>query len=279
MARPLELEELVEHFTLYPDETRLLRNKSGATRLGFSLSLKFLLWKARFPRGRGELPDNMIEFVAGQVGVPAADIGFSDWEGRQVKRHRAEIRRVTGFRECSVADAENLTAWLAAHVCCREQRADRVREELLGQCRAEKIEPPAGTRIGRIIGSALQRADDTLTARISGQIPPDAQKRMVDLIAAASDNPGADAGDEADGREVFAAIRSDPGNVSLNTARAEVAKLASITAIGLPGGGGPAGGPGSRSRRPAICAPIPMRSSSRCWPPACTAARPRSPTP
>src|SRR5712691_13281690 len=125
MAQPLELEELVEHFTLYPDETRLLRNKSGATRLGFSLSLKFLLWKARFPRGRGELPDNMIEFVAGQVGVPAADIGFYDWDGRQVKRHRAEIRRVTGFRECSVADGENLTAWLAAHVCRREQRADR----------------------------------------------------------------------------------------------------------------------------------------------------------
>ena len=186
MAHPLELEELVEHFTLYPDEIRLLRNKSGATRLGFGLSLKFLLWKARFPRGRGELPDNVIEFVAGQVGVPAADLGFYDWDGRQVKRHRAEIRRVTGFRECSVADAENLTAWLAAHVCCKEQRADRVREELLGQCRAEKIEPPAGTRIGRIIGSALQRADDTLAARISGQVPPDVQERMVELIAAAS---------------------------------------------------------------------------------------------
>ncbi len=101
MAHPLELEEPAGHFTLYPDETRLLRNKSGATRLGFSLSLKFPLWKARFLRGRGELPDNMIEFVAGQVGVPAADIGFYDWDGRQVKRHRAEIRRVTGFRECS----------------------------------------------------------------------------------------------------------------------------------------------------------------------------------
>jgi len=48
VAHPLELEELVEHFTLYPDETRLLRNKSGATQLGFGLSLKFLLWKARF---------------------------------------------------------------------------------------------------------------------------------------------------------------------------------------------------------------------------------------
>jgi hypothetical protein len=31
-ARPLELEELVEHFTLLPDNLRRLRNKSGATR-------------------------------------------------------------------------------------------------------------------------------------------------------------------------------------------------------------------------------------------------------
>src|SRR6266436_4411266 len=149
MAHPLELEELVEHFTLYPDETRLLRNKSGATRLGFSLSLKFLLWKARFPRGRGELPENMIEFVAGQVGVPAADIGFYDWDGRQVKRHRAEIRRVTGFRECSVADAENPTAWLAAHVCCRERVPPDVigldaGREPLGVTRAALAASPAG---------------------------------------------------------------------------------------------------------------------------------------
>src|SRR5260370_35906293 len=147
MAHPLELEELAGHFTLYPDETRLLRNESGATRLGFGLGLKFLLWKARFPRGRGELPDNVVEFVAGQVGVPAADIGFYDWDGRQVKRHRAEIRRVPGLRVCSVADAENLTARLAAHVGCKAQRADRVRGELIGQCRAEQIEPPAGTRL------------------------------------------------------------------------------------------------------------------------------------
>jgi hypothetical protein len=34
MARPLELDELAEHFTLLPDEVALLRNKSGPTRLG-----------------------------------------------------------------------------------------------------------------------------------------------------------------------------------------------------------------------------------------------------
>ena len=110
MTRPLELEELVEHFTLVAGELELLRGKAGATRLGFGLLLKFLIWTGRFPRSVGELPDNAIEHMARQVGVPATQIGSYDWSGRQIKRHRMEIRRALGFRECSVAEAQTLTA-------------------------------------------------------------------------------------------------------------------------------------------------------------------------
>ncbi len=74
MARSLELEDLVEHFTLVPADLGLLRGKAGATRLGFGLMLKFLIWKGRFPNGVSELPDNVINHVAGQVGVAAAEI-------------------------------------------------------------------------------------------------------------------------------------------------------------------------------------------------------------
>ena len=68
MARLLELEELVDHFTLAPGELGLLRNKAGATRLGFGVLLKFVQWRGRFPAGRGELPENAINHVARQVG-------------------------------------------------------------------------------------------------------------------------------------------------------------------------------------------------------------------
>jgi len=46
-GRPLELDELVEHFTLLPDEVALLRNKSGPTRLGFTFLLKFFTHRGR----------------------------------------------------------------------------------------------------------------------------------------------------------------------------------------------------------------------------------------
>jgi hypothetical protein len=35
---------------------------------------------------------------------------------------------------------------------------------------------------------------------------------------------------------VLASIRSDPGNVSLNTMLTEIAKLEAVRAVGLPGG-------------------------------------------
>ena len=37
--------------------------------------MKFLPWKGGFPRGRSDLPDEVVEFVAKQVKVSAADIG------------------------------------------------------------------------------------------------------------------------------------------------------------------------------------------------------------
>jgi hypothetical protein len=39
-------DELVEHWTLVPRETELLTNKTGATRLGFALLLKFFQLEA-----------------------------------------------------------------------------------------------------------------------------------------------------------------------------------------------------------------------------------------
>jgi len=122
---PVDLGELVEHWTLLEDERGLIAGKRGATRLGFALLLKFYMREGRFPRGRSELPDDAVDFVGRQVRVPAADLGLYEWAGRTIESHRSQIRRHLGFRECSVADAEALTSWLATDVCTRERRPDR----------------------------------------------------------------------------------------------------------------------------------------------------------
>jgi len=47
---------VVDHFTLIGDEAEQLRNKAGATQLGFAVLLKFLLWRGRFPQGGTIMP-------------------------------------------------------------------------------------------------------------------------------------------------------------------------------------------------------------------------------
>jgi Domain of unknown function (DUF4158) len=83
-----------------------------------------------------------VEFVARQLGVDAGSLGFYEWTGRTIKRHRAEIRAHRGFRECTVADAAQLTDWLAGDCAQQERRYELVRDALLGECRAQSIQVP-----------------------------------------------------------------------------------------------------------------------------------------
>ncbi|WP_434740048.1 DUF4158 domain-containing protein [Micromonospora sp. SH-82] len=64
---------------------------------------------------------------------------------RRSRTTGAQIRAHLGFRECTVADAEKLTRWLAAAVCEAERRPELVRDEMLSRTRAERVEPPAGS--------------------------------------------------------------------------------------------------------------------------------------
>jgi hypothetical protein len=246
VAAPLELEELVEHFTLVDHELELLRNKTGATRVAFALLLKFLPWKGRFPRGRAELADNAVDHVARQVDVPPEELGFYDWSGRQAKRHRVEIRRALGFRECGVADADKLARWLAEHVADTERRPERVLEELIARCRSERIEPPAPERQKRIAASALHQAEETLTRRVASRLPPGSPAALEALIAvgARADDekgePDERQGDHEDEDPTdnpapsLAFIKADPGTVSLDSILTEMKRLLAVRAVGLP---------------------------------------------
>jgi TnpA family transposase len=188
MARDLGLDDVVDHFTLIGDELDQLRNKSGATRLGFAVLLKFLLWRGRFPRGLHEVPDDAAAHLARQVRVPAAELGSFDFASRTAKRHRTEIRAYTGFRECSVADAEALAGWLAEHVASGERRPERVRDELILRCRAELIEPPTPERVSEIARSALHQAEQALLALIAARLDAVVVARLEALIAVSDDN-------------------------------------------------------------------------------------------
>jgi len=64
--------DLVEHYAGRCARTGgWSRSSTATTQLGFALLLKFYGRFGRFPRGRGELHDDAVEFVARQLGVEA----------------------------------------------------------------------------------------------------------------------------------------------------------------------------------------------------------------
>jgi hypothetical protein len=68
-TEPLDLDELVEHWTLLDRDRELVAGKRGTSRLAFALMLKFYASHGRFPESDGDLPGEVVEFVARQVQV------------------------------------------------------------------------------------------------------------------------------------------------------------------------------------------------------------------
>ena len=72
--------------------------------------------------------------------------------------------------------------------------------------------------------SALSRGEDVLFARVSSRLPDTQRQRLLALVAPGGDEDG----EIEDGAAILSSIRSDPGNVSLNTMLTEIAKLEAV---------------------------------------------------
>ena len=145
MQREWSAEELIGSWTLVDEDWRLVGNKSGATRLGFALLLKFFEIEARFPRDADELPSAAVAYVAEQVKVDPAEFADTSGQGERSSGTESQIRTAFGFREFSRGDEAELAAWLAEEVCPVELRDEQLREALLVRCRASGSSRRAGS--------------------------------------------------------------------------------------------------------------------------------------
>lgn len=203
-------EDLVAAWTPVGDDWRLVGNKTGSTRLGFALVLKFFEIEARFPRDAAEFPDVAVNYVASQVKVDASELQGYPWSGRSAKYHREQIRDVFGFREFTRADEDKLTDWLATEVCPVELRDEQLREALMVRCRAERIEPPG--RVDRIIGAARASFEQRFCERTLARLGDECAHKLEELASG----------------DLLVELKADPGQVGLESLLKEIDKLTAI---------------------------------------------------
>src|SRR5260370_24780358 len=255
MKRQWETEELVEHWTLDVEDRTLLGNKTGATRLGFAVLLKFFRREGRFPQHKNEVPALVITYLATQVGVDASAYMQYAWQGRTIEYHRAQIREALGFRESSVADGEQMQQWLLTSVLPQEHQEGRLREQTYAWFRRMHLEAPTPDRLTRLIRSAAHTFEHQFYEATLTRLPEASQAALEELLLteiAPPDLRDAD-GEKEDsvGRQegqpsnmlqerkaqidiTLHQLRMDPGRVGLATMLEEMAKLRRIRELALP---------------------------------------------
>jgi hypothetical protein len=87
-----QTEELIENWTLIPQELELLANKIGGNKIGFAIILKYFQLMARFPDVSEQIPDLIISYIANQLNIPVSSYSDYNPQGRSAKVYRAEIR-------------------------------------------------------------------------------------------------------------------------------------------------------------------------------------------
>src|SRR5438874_70139 len=108
MKRQWDIEELIEHFTIVEEDLPILGNKTGSSRLGCTLQLKYFQHEGRFPTDQHDIPKAVVDYIARQLKLDAALLTQYDWEGRTIKSHRVQIREQLKFREATAVDTEDM---------------------------------------------------------------------------------------------------------------------------------------------------------------------------
>ena len=226
---------------LSPADRLLVEAKRWGSRLRFAVMLLFYRARGRFPRAAAEVDEDAVADLARTLGVPAPLFGalLPEAADRTAERQRAEIRTLLGFREATVADADDLGIWLRDTVAFRTRDMDELTAEAESRCRTLRIEPPSPDRVARIARAALRAHDERRFAAIYARLSPETRTRLDALLQVSGPE---EAGDAAGGTDPEAQaaplihLRSGPGRASVASLREELARLDTVRRLGLPNG-------------------------------------------
>ncbi len=221
-----------ENWILTPEDFTLVLNKDRGNRLIFALMLLFYRTQGRFPDGISEFHPKTIDMVAQQLAVSAPQGDFFEKAARTLERNRAEIRKITGFREATNADAEILTRWLQENAAIVNHNPNQLILQLEERCCQLQIELPSSTRLDTMIRTVTFTRDEDLYSNTYNRLEQSVRDQLDFLLQ--PDKRDADNQNNEMIPAILMRLRNDPGRVSLNSAQDELKKLMLIRRVKLP---------------------------------------------
>src|SRR3954465_1220608 len=124
MQRLWSADELGEHWTLGPEERKLLAELTRAGKLGLAAQLAYWRQHGRFPNEEAELAPAVVGHLAAQVGVEADALDGYDWTGAPGAGTAASSSTTSRLLPSTTPPRPGSAAgWLTS--CCRASRCRR----------------------------------------------------------------------------------------------------------------------------------------------------------
>ncbi|MCR8936877.1 Tn3 family transposase [Brevibacillus laterosporus] len=193
MKRNWNEDELLEHFGIVPIERKLIGNKTGPSRLGFAVLLKYFQQEARFPTKKQDIPKVIVDFVAYQLDMVSDLFEEYRWgaEERNFTYHRKQIREFFGFSELSAKEIDTFKEWLKEQVQFTHD-VEYLKNQAYSLFRTWKVEPPSIGSLMRMIEFAIDTFEKNFYVSTYEQLSLKTCSRLDALLESHSDGESDD---------------------------------------------------------------------------------------
>lgn len=235
MKRNWTTDELIDHWTLLPDERTFVEGVYTApNQLGVAVLLKSFQYLGRFPQYQVDIPASVIDFVARQLNIQVTAFAAYGWTSRTVDRHRRLIRQRLGFRAASTRETNEVAAWVQQQIMPHQRNLDALKTAFYTRCRAVQIEPPTPGRVERLLRSALRTYELAFCQTINDRLTP-AMRNHLDALLIVPPDSDSDTTPMGAGRvSPLQQLKQDAGALSVESVITEGEKLGRIRALTLP---------------------------------------------
>jgi hypothetical protein len=165
------------------DEDRALvgKHRGEHIRAGFALQLTTVRWLGTFLEDPVDVPGEVLDFVAGQLGLadPSQVKRYTEREKTRFE-HQWEIRRARGYREFSAAE-EEFSGWVAARSRATGDGPKAIFTDGVAWLRERKVLLPGVTTLARLVASVRDETTRHMWEELAA-LPGPVQRRALDRL-------------------------------------------------------------------------------------------------